>query len=192
MSPGAGSIDDFLDEAIQLPPRIDSSDQSVGPDVRPMQARDSESVVRLIGRAMNRAEAGQARKTFEFHFTCKRHALDDGRRYYVLEEGGRMRGVVGLHQYLWGPPENVWLAWFAIDPDQHRRGLGRQMLDFVIRHAQHLGYMKIFIETYSTPEFTKARAFYQAMGFFQAGCVEGYLPDGGDMVVYCKDLTPHA
>lgn len=159
---------------------------------RPMTVEDASAVTRLIGRAMNQDEAAQAQKTFEFHFTCQRHGLNDGRRYFVLERDGRIEGVGGLHQYLWGPPENVWLAWFAVDPDHQKRGLGRQMLDFTLRLAKQFGYMKIFIETYSTPEFAKARAFYRTMGFFQVGSVESYLPAGGDMVVYCKDLASHA
>ncbi|GMV90926.1 MAG: hypothetical protein AMXMBFR82_07040 [Candidatus Hydrogenedentota bacterium] len=157
-----------------------------------MTVEDISAVTRLIGRAMNQDEAGQAQKTFGFHFTCQRHDLNDGRRYFVLDRDGRIDGVVGLHQYLWGPPQNVWLAWFAVDPDHQKRGLGRQMLKFACRLAKQFGYMKIFIETYSTPEFAKARAFYRTMGFFHVGSVESYLPAGGDMVVYCKDLTTHA
>ena len=160
--------------------------------LRPMVDADTESVVCLIERAMNPDEALQARKTFEFHFTCRHHALDDGRTYFVLVEDSRIRGVAGLHHYLWGPAENVWLAWFAVDPTQHRRGLGRRLLEFVVNRAHQLGYMKIFIETYSTPEFAKARAFYQARGFFRAGGIDSYLSDGGNMVVFCKDLTTHA
>jgi GNAT superfamily N-acetyltransferase len=157
-----------------------------------MTEYDIDHVVRLIGRAMNLDEADQARKTFEFHFACRRHALDDGRTYYVLEEGEQIRGVAGLHHYVWGPSQNVWLAWFAVDPDQHRRGLGRNLLRFIEDRAQQLGYMRLFIETYSTPEFAKARAFYGTTGFFRVGHIDSYLPNGGDMVVLCKDLAPHA
>lgn len=159
---------------------------------RPMVDDDIESVVRLIARAMNRDEALQARKTFEFHFACERHALDDGRTYSVLEEEDHIRGVAGLHHYVWGPAQNIWLAWFAVDPDQHRRGLGRSLLKFIEGRAQQLGYMRLFIETYSTPEFAKARAFYGAMGFSRVGHVDNYQPDGGEMVVFCKDLATHA
>ena len=49
--------------------------------------------------------------------------------------------------------------------------------------------MKFFIETYSTPEFARARAFYEAQGFTQIGEIQSYLPNGGDMVIFYKDLT---
>ncbi len=159
--------------------------------LRPLGEQEIESVVRLIGSAMNSDEAEQARKTLDFHVSCKQHALDDGRVYYVLAEGDAIQGIVGLHQYVWGPAENVWLAWFAIDPNHRGMGLGKRLLDYIIDRATKLGYAKLYIETYSTPEFTAARAFYQAKGFAQTGAVESYLPNGGDMVVYCKELTTH-
>ena len=39
--------------------------------------------------------------------------------------------------------------------------------------------------------FADARAFYRAHGFQAAGNVRNYLPCGGDMVVFLKDLTSH-
>jgi GNAT superfamily N-acetyltransferase len=130
-----------------------------------MVQSDIGSVARLIGHAMNADEGKQALDTFDAHFSSKSHGIDDGRSYYVLAQDIDARGVVGLHQYLWGPPENVWLAWFAVDPELHGRGLGAFLLDAITHKAKQLGYMKFFIETYSTPEFDRARAFYRAKGF---------------------------
>ncbi len=100
-------------------------------------------------------------------------------------------GIVGLHFYHWGPAENVWLAWFAVDPELRGTGLGNILLKFIIEQAQNRGYLKLYIETYSTPEFAAARTFYEAHGFERIGNVESYLPNGGDMVVFCKELTTH-
>ena len=63
------------------------------------------------------------------------------------------------------------------------------LLDAITLEAKQHGYMKFFIETYSTPEFARARAFYEAQGFAQIGEIQSYLPNGGDMVVFYKDLT---
>ena len=82
--------------------------------IRPLAEDDIEPVVHLIALAMNPDEAEQARKTLQFHFACRRHGLDDSRSYYVLDDGTSIVGVVGLHHYVWGPAENVWLAWFAV------------------------------------------------------------------------------
>jgi GNAT superfamily N-acetyltransferase len=140
---------------------------------------------------MNAAEGRQAAETFALHFSCRDHGIDDGRVYFVLAADDVLKGIVGLHQYSWGPPENVWLAWFAVEPQCRRHGLGALLMKAVIERAKQLGFMKLFVETYSTPEFADARAFYRAHGFQAAGNVRNYLPCGGDMVVFLKELTSH-
>ena len=84
--------------------------------LRPMVERDIGDAVCLISRAMNAREGNQAQETLRFHFSCRRHGIDDGRRYYILTQGSAINGIAGLHHYVWGPPENVWLAWFAVEP----------------------------------------------------------------------------
>jgi len=159
--------------------------------LRPMMERDIHPVVCLISRAMNSDEGRQAQETFRFHFSCKHHGLNDGRRYYVLLDDSEVTGIAGLHHYVWGPPENVWLAWFAVDPDLHATGLGTFLLDAITRKARLLGYTKLFVETYSTHEFARARQFYRAKAFTEAGHVQAYLGNAGNMVVFSKDLTNH-
>ena len=154
-----------------------------------MQPPDMDSTAALVARAMNPDEGQYARKTFEHHFACRHHGIDDGRTLFVLTRGSEVLGIVGLHSQPWGPPENVWLSWFAVDPLLQGRGLGSAMLDAVTREARHRHFMKFYIETYSTQEFARARAFYRARGFRPVGQVESYLPDGGNMVVYYKPLT---
>lgn len=160
--------------------------------LRPLLEDDIGPVVDLIGRAMNPAEAREARETFFLHFACKRHGINDGRDYYVLSQDSSVIGVVGLHHYSWGPPENVWLAWFAVEPETKGQGLSQKMLAFALERARQLAYRKLFVETYSTPEFAAARTFYQKMGMVPAGIITPYLPGGGNMIVYYKDLTTHA
>jgi GNAT superfamily N-acetyltransferase len=158
------------------------------PDFRTMTARDISSTVKLISRAMNPDEGQQARETFQFHFSCAAASIDDGRAYYVLDNRDSIYGIAGLHRYIWGPPENVWLAWFAVAPERHGTGLGKSLLSEAISIARQRGHSRMFIETYSTQEFARARNFYQAQGFTEAGKIQSYLPDGGDMVIYCRDL----
>lgn len=151
-----------------------------------------DEAVRLISTAMNIEEGNQARATFDRHFECKRLGIDDGRTYQVLLLDDIVKGISGLHHYSWGPRENVWLAWFAVDPSLHGQGLGSLLLNAVTQMARQAGYVKFFIETYSTPDFARARNFYEAQGFQPAGHVDSYLPDGGDMIVYYKDLKTNA
>lgn len=161
---------------------------SFKPILRSMTTADIIPCVRLIHRAMNLAEARQASETFHYHFSCRRQGLDDGRTYHVMAGQASIVGLVGLHHYAWEPPENVWLAWFAVDPDHQGRGLGTFLLNAITEQARQLGFQKLFVETYSTPEFAQARTFYRAHGFAQVGKIRAYLPDSGDMIVFYKEL----
>lgn len=159
--------------------------------LRPMEESDIDAVFRLVSNAMNEDEGNQARETLEFHFACRRYGMDDGRTYFVLPDENGVFGIVGLHRYLWGPPENVWLAWFAVDPSLRGGGFGKLMMAFIVDRAIELGYVKLYVETYSTPEFATARKFYESSGFTRAGEVDSYLPNGGHMIVYAKELNHH-
>jgi GNAT superfamily N-acetyltransferase len=152
----------------------------------PMEPSDVEVAASLVAEAMNADEGQWALRTMRFHFDCRKHDLDDGRVYYVWKRAGEIKGLAGLHQMIWGPPDNVWLAWFAVAPEFQGRGLGRELLRAVENLAVEKGYRKLLVETYDHPDFDKARRFYTSNGFQEAGRVSNYLPDGEAMVVYAK------
>lgn len=153
-----------------------------------MQAGQIEAACELIARAMNADEARWARQSMRFHFGCQRHGLDDGRLYFVHLVQGQITALVGLHHYHWGPEENVWLAWFGVDPQHQRQGVGRQLLQSIETIACDMRYTKLLVETYSHPDFASAQKFYRAQGFQKAGEIGNYLPDNHSMVVYQKNL----
>lgn len=157
--------------------------------LQPMRESHIGQAVSLISRAMNPEEGGYAAQTLHLHFSSRKNGVDDGRILYVLATGPKIVGVVGLHHYAWGPPENVWLSWFALDPELQGQGLAPRMLEAVMAQAKRHHFMKFYIETYSTPEFARARAFYRAQGFAEVGGIPGWLPEGGAMVVLYKDLA---
>lgn len=142
----------------------------------------------LIGRAMNPDEARWAATTFQRHFELQLLGITDGRQHFVHFEGEKLAGIVGLHHYEWGPPENVWLGWFAVDPAFQGRGLGSALFQAARQKARLIGYRKLFVETYSSEAFARARAFYIKQGLAESGRVGRYLPDGADMIVFSGDL----
>jgi ribosomal protein S18 acetylase RimI-like enzyme len=153
-----------------------------------MRQADIDAAAELVARAMNADEGRWARRTMEFHFGCQSQGLDDGRNYFVWRQGDRVTGLVGLHHTIWGPERNVWLAWFAVDPDCQGQGLGRTLLCEIEKLAVHRGFGKLFVETYDHADFDKARRFYEKNGFEQTGRVADYLPDGSAMIVYAKRI----
>ena len=156
--------------------------------LEPMQERDIGAAAELVARAMNADEGRWARRTMTFHFGCKEHGLDDGRSYFVHRQSNKIVGLVGLHHAIWGPEKNVWLAWFAVDPNVQGQGLGRTLLEEIESLARQKGFAKLLVETYEHADFDKARRFYERNGFERAGKVEDYLPDGSAMIVYAKRI----
>lgn len=154
-----------------------------------MGSRDVAQAAALVSRTMNPDEGRYALETLRNHVRGQKLGVHDGRALYVLTNAAAVAGLVGLHFYVWGPPENVWLSWFALDPHLHGRGLGTRLLQAAMNEARHQHHMKLFVETYSTPEFARARAFYLARGFTKVGTVRSYLPNGGSMVVFYKSLA---
>jgi len=154
-----------------------------------MQVEHQPSVVELIGRAMDDQEAAWAKQTFDFHFSCQQQDIDSKRRFYIAIRSENIAGIVGLHEYRWGPPQNIWLSWFAVEPNLQGQGIGKWLLRQIEQNARELGYTKMFIETYEHPTFARALKFYQAQDYVQQGEIQAYLPDNSAMLVYSKSLT---
>ena len=142
----------------------------------------------LISEAMNTDEGAWARVTIGRHFELQAKGLEDGRHYFALLVDGVLAGISGLHHYEWGPDENVWLGWFAVSPKLQGRGFGVRLMAETERAARALGYRKLFIETYDSVTFFRAREFYKKAGFSRAGMIANYLPDSSPMVVFLKEL----
>jgi GNAT superfamily N-acetyltransferase len=157
--------------------------------LEPTEESDIEEAVELISVAMNPDEARWARQSMTFYFACKKHGIDSGRQYYVWRDEGRICGLIGLHRYVWGPEQNVWLSWFAVHPERQRGGAGSALMNAVKERAVQAGYKQLLVETYDSPTFEKARNFYRAKGFVQTGRIENYLPDGSAMIVFTVRLS---
>lgn len=63
----------------------------------------------------------------------------------------------------------------CIDPNWQSRGLGRVMLEHVLRQAGREGADQIFLEV--RPSNTAAINLYEDMGFIEVGRRKGYYPD---------------
>jgi len=159
--------------------------------LEPMKAEECEQVAKLIAASTNAEEGLWALRTLRNHFASKRVGIDDGRRYFTLKlykEKARKQiiGVIGLHHYSWGPNDVVWLGWLAVKPEYQRKGYGWYMLVTMLDKAAKLGYKRIFVETYSTKDYVKARAFFKKAGFYVAGKVKDYLGKGKHMIVLSR------
>jgi putative acetyltransferase len=57
------------------------------------------------------------------------------------------------------------------------RGIGRAILDHIVREARARGMRSLWLETGSADAFTPARCLYQSAGFARCGPFDGYVDD---------------
>ena len=58
-----------------------------------------------------------------------------------------------------------------------RKGIGRAMLEHLIKEARRRGMRSVWLEAGSTPPFTPALRLYESAGFVRCGPFEGYIDD---------------
>jgi putative acetyltransferase len=101
-----------------------------------------------------------------------RHALDiDGLTdpsvtFYGLRVDGRLLAVGALKKL---DDEHAELKSMHTAEAARRRGLGRSMLDHLLRVARDRGFRQVSIETGSVRAFAPARALYASAGFTTCG-----------------------
>lgn len=81
--------------------------------------------------------------------------------FWVAVAGDRMVGIIGLAPM---PQSNAMeLRRMCVDPDFHRQGIGREMLQFAFKESRRRGFDEIEL---STTEFNRgALALYRQAGF---------------------------
>lgn len=67
------------------------------------------------------------------------------------------------------------------------RGVGRALLSHLLGIARERGYLRVSLETGTTPGFTAARALYESAGFTPTGPFAGY-PETDDNCFYSLSL----
>jgi ribosomal protein S18 acetylase RimI-like enzyme len=83
---------------------------------------------------------------------------------WVADGDGRIAGCIGVTGL---SPTRARLRWFVVDPAQRGRGLGRTLLDEVLRFVRASGYRRVELETFS--ELTGAAHLYRRAGFERVG-----------------------
>ena len=160
---------------------------TVGLFFKELKKEGIEDVIEIISTSMNSNEGRWAKKTINFHFFCKENNFEDGRFYFIALKENKIIGIVGLHHYIWGPDDIVWLGWFAVHKNYQRKGIGTYLMSKVIEAAKSRGFRKIFVETYSGKDFNKARSFYSKFGFKKVGRIKEYIGND-DMIVFGKKI----
>lgn len=114
-----------------------------------------------------------------------------GYRFVVAESNGSVAGYACFGRT--PCTDGTWdLYWIAVDPALHGGGVGRALMDEIVRaiRAEH-GRM-IVIETASKPAYDATRRFYLAYGCREVARVPRFYAANDDKVIYALELDAPA
>jgi len=96
------------------------------------------------------------------HYAMQAEILDG----YVAESEGIRRGMLLLK---WIGPISAEVYWMAVDPNYHRSGVGRALMEAAIEAARKREARFLFVMTLHPKDpyepYQRTRRFYEAMGF---------------------------
>jgi ribosomal protein S18 acetylase RimI-like enzyme len=78
------------------------------------------------------------------------------------------------------------LYWIAVAPPWHGRGAARMLMTAAEREIRRRGGCLILVETASRETYSRARRFYESLGYREIARILGYYRIGDDKVLYEK------
>jgi ribosomal protein S18 acetylase RimI-like enzyme len=78
------------------------------------------------------------------------------------------------------------LYWIAVDPDCHRNGVGRRLLDASEAAVCQAGARMLIAETSGTPHYEPTRKFYLGMGYAMEASIKDFYSPGDDLAIFIK------
>lgn len=90
---------------------------------------------------------------------------------FTLREHGRLLGMGALKEL--GSDEGE-IKSMRTSPEALGRGVGRQMLDFLVAESRRRGYVSLRLETGRSAEFAAANHLYDSAGFVAGEPFGGY------------------
>lgn len=115
-------------------------------------------------------------------------AENEGHYCFTRERDGQTVGYV--YFALEEMTDQAWILWWiAVDPSEHGRGIGRELLLFAEEQARSRGGRVMFIETSSLPSYENTNRFYAKNGYEQEAVLRDFYRDGDDKIIYRKRLA---
>lgn len=160
----------------------------MGDAIRPMKRSDIPAMVAIAVEAEMFPQDG-----IDF-LIAHGNAWFDGDRQggaWVVDEADDELAAVAYYEPR-DAADRVWfLKMIAVSPKVQGRGRGAALLQWIEDELRRKDQRLLIVETSSTHQYTRARAFYGKLGFAEVGRVPDYFADGDDMVMFRKDLrTP--
>jgi putative acetyltransferase len=134
--------------------------------IRPLRFEDNAALASVIRQTL--AEFGANHPNTVYYDPTTDHLFElfnaaPNSRYYVAERAGRLLGGAGIYPTDALPEGTCELVKMYLLPEARGLGLGRHLIDRVLREAKELGYAQVYLE--SMPELKKAVGIYEKFGF---------------------------
>ncbi len=110
----------------------------------------------------------------------------DSHRWIVFDDGTVNAAAYYVPEPLTDGTWNVLMI--AIDPAEHGRGIGEQLMRFVERELANEGVRVLLVETSGMPDFKRTRGFYDMLGYEREARIREYYGRGDDKVIFRKEL----
>ena len=162
----------------RLPERSLSPESGAGLCLRAMTASDLDEVMAI------------EQRIYPFPWTRGNFAdsIASGYDMPVLEIAGRIAAYAAVMR----GPDEVHLLNLSVDQTYQGRGLGRRLLEQLLRNAQLRGALGMLLEV--RPSNTLASRLYRSMNFETIGVRRRYYPSWGgsreDAIVMRRSLCP--
>lgn len=86
--------------------------------------------------------------------------------------------------------DGVWnLWWIGVDPSSHGTGIGSELLTFVEERVRAAGARLLIVETASTNELARARAFYRSHHYRDCGVIPDFYGAEVGKVTFAKSFV---
>ena len=89
-------------------------------------------------------------------------SIDD--TWVDIDEGGQVRGTIGLYARTEDEAEARWVSWFCVNPQARGQGVGKNLLDHVISVVRERGYRFLRLYTGSDSNQARAQILYESRG----------------------------
>ncbi len=124
-------------------------------------------------------------------------AFADIRAAVEMEQGFAARvddEIVGFVTLAQEFPESMEFTWMAVSAGHHRQGIGRALVDAVLKEGESRGVKVLLVKTlaatHPSPEYVRTRAFYRAVGFVPVTVLPELWSPANPCLLMVRTITP--
>ncbi|HDS9357588.1 TPA: hypothetical protein QH850_000072 [Enterobacter chengduensis] len=150
--------------------------------------RFDEQQREFISASMARDACEEVIRTLDFHESCQRAGLDDGRRYWCFRQNGEIIGLTGYHYRLWDHPDIVWSAWFVAAPHAPAMTKLGMIYNNMYVCLTQTRFRTMYIELLGDGTDSNIYNIFKALGLQEVATFRHFHGKNKDMVVMKIDL----